>query len=328
MTRLTRVELRRMTARRMIQLALLAMVVIVGLGLFGLHQQVSNLDSERAMAEQAYEESLREWERSGEQMVEDCRTEQDLERERSGDPTVDFGCDQMRAPQLEDFLGGPQSLFQAYEDFLHSLSYPVLFLAFAVGTTATAAEFAHRTMGTWLTFEPRRDRVFGSKVLAGALGTLPLGLGFVALVLLGTAAVFRLNGVDDAVTGEEWGVLAWVAVRVVALTAVAGLAGAAGGMLLRHTGAVLGVVIGYFVAFEGVLSGLFPSLSRWTLSLNLDAWIRGGAQRSVYDCPPTGGECVETVYEVSQGAAGLFLAAVVLAVVVAGWARFRRGDVD
>lgn len=327
MIRLTRVELRRMSARRVIQLAALAVVVVVGLGLFGLHQQVAQSTSDQREAREAYEQVRRDWELHGAETVEQCRADERAEQERTGDPSLDFGCEDIE-PRLEHFLTQAPPRDQASAELLRGLGYPVLFVAFAVGATATAAEFTHRTMGTWLTFEPRRGRVLVSKVAAAAVGTLPLGLAFVALGLLGVVAVYAVAGVGDTMTSElPAGTVPWTAVRVAVLTAAAGLGGAAGGLLLRHTGVVLGVLIGYFVAFEAVLVGLFQGLARWTLTLNVDAWLAGGASRSLFDCTPDG-TCTEQVVEVSQLQAGAYLGVLLVVVVGLAWARFARGDID
>src|SRR5690606_10060974 len=196
--RLTRVELRRMTARRMIQLAAVAVAAIVALGLFGTWQHLSEATSDQPEALAAYEQARREWEQHGPAMLEQCLADQEADREQSGDPDIDYGCADME-PRPEHFLMVAQPRDQAAHGLLTGAGFPVLFLAFAIGATATAAEFTHRTMGTWLTFEPRRTRVLGSKLLAAALGTLPLGIGFVVLVVLGTAALYGIFDVGETV---------------------------------------------------------------------------------------------------------------------------------
>lgn len=327
MIRLTRVELRRMTARRMIQLAAVAVAAIVALGLFGTWQHLSEATSDQPEALAAYEQARREWEQHGPAMLEQCLADQEADREQSGDPDIDYGCADME-PRPEHFLMVAQPRDQAAHGLLTGAGFPVLFLAFAIGATATAAEFTHRTMGTWLTFEPRRTRVLGSKLLAAALGTLPLGIGFVVLVVLGTAALYGIFDVGETVpSGLAAGAVTWTSVRLAGLTAVAGLGGAAGGMLLRHTGAVLGVLIGDFIAMETVLAPLFPGLTRWTLTLNVEAWVSGGAARSLWECSPNG-ECTEIVVEVGQLQAGLYLAGLTALVAALAWARFRTSDID
>lgn len=328
MTRLTGVELRRMASRRLVQVTMVLMLAVVALSLLGVFQATYDLAGQQAEAREWYEQAREDWELNGEQMVAECLDQEERERELSGDPALDFGCEQMTEPRLDDFMMGPQSLFRQYRDLLGFTTYPVLFLALLVGATSTAAEFTTRAIGTWLTFEPRRDRVFGSKVLAGALGVVPMAVAFVALILLGTAAVFRFNGADDSVSASEWSTLAWMGARIVLLLAVAGAIGAAAGTLLRHTAAVLGVVIGYLAVVEMVLRSMFPALVRYALSTSADAWINDGKEWTTYDCTSDGMTCQETVHTLSLTQGATFLGLVTLVIVLVSWLAFRRADID
>lgn len=51
-------------------------------------------------------------------------------------------------------------------------SYVLAFAAFLIGASFVGAEFSSGAIGNWLTFEPRRLRVYGSKLLAAATGLL------------------------------------------------------------------------------------------------------------------------------------------------------------
>lgn len=328
MTRLTRVELRRMLTRRLVQVAMVIMLAIVGLSLFGVFDATRDLGGQRAEAMQHFEQAQEDWELNGEQMVEQCLESEEVEREASGDPNLDFGCESMQEPRLEDFLPGPQSLARQYQELLSTIAYPILFLALIMGATATAAEFSTRTIGTWLTFEPRRTRVFGSKTLAGGLGTVPMSLVFVALILLGTAAVYRFNGVDDDVSAHEWSDLAWMGGRIVLLVTIVGALGAATGMLLRHTAAVLGVLIGYLAVGELVMRSLFPGLERYLLSRNIDAWVNDGTEWVTYDCDDAMMTCRETVNTLSLTQGATTIGVISVAVLLLSWLVFRGSDID
>lgn len=327
MNRLTRVEVRRIWARRIVLLTVLAATLLSLMALYAVAIEVGSIDERRAEAQEWYEQAVADWERSQEpDQIQQCLEDQAEERERSGDPNLEFGCE-WPAPRIEDFYAGPTSLVEVYNGLFGALVYPVLFLAVLLGSTAVAAEFTTGSIGTWLTFEPRRDLVYASKVLAAAITVLPMALAFIALVLVGTAAVFRFQGVDDALTTREWTELGWMAARSVLLIAVAGAVGATLGFLLRHTGAVLAVIAGSLLAVEAVLVPLVPGLQRWSLNRNLQAWLTDGTQWSTYDCIGNQDECVETIHRVSlaQGAGVLTLITVV-ALLLAWWV-FRRRDV-
>lgn len=328
MNRLTLVELRRLGWRRLVWAVLLMAVGVVALTLYGVNDMVRMSSAELANADRYYQEAVQDWEVNGERYHEECLQDQEREREATGDDTLDFGCDQMVAPELADFQWGPESLFVQVNELLAQLVFPMLFLVLLVGATATAAEFGARTIGTWLTFEPRRDRVFTSKVLAPGLWAVPVSVGYLVLVVAGVSAVFRLHGVDDHISNDEWADLAWVGLRSVALLALVAAAGAAVGLAVRHTAAVLGIVVGYLVTVEILLAQFFPGIARYSLSNNILAWVKGGHEWETWRCPSDGGECEAISHVVSTTQAGTLLGLVVAATLLVCWLVFRRADVN
>ena len=259
MTRLTRVELRRLFSRRLVVLALLAGVVVTGFFLVTAWTAAQPMTpAEQAQAQQWYDDARADWERNGEQMVAECRQAEADERAQGQD--VDFGCDQI-GPQREHFFGTVQPLAESLPTTLTLHAFVLLLLAFLVGATATAAELSTGAMSSWLTFEPRRLRVYGSKVLAPGLGIAPAAV--VLLLLLVGGAWLIASGADTAgsMTAAAWRSTAWTMLRILALTVLAAVAGAALGFLLRHTAAVLGVAIGYLVVVEGVAGSMLAPLA-------------------------------------------------------------------
>lgn len=329
--RLLRVELRRLFARRVVWLALAGALFVVGASLFSVHQQAVWVNESRADAQQMYEESLEHWEAAGAQEVELCKAEEAQARRESGDGRIDFGCEEMmREPQLSDFMGTMLPMVEQYKELLGGLVYPFLFLALAVGSTHVAAEFAHRTLGSWLTFVPRRTPVFLSKVGAAGVAALPMTAAGLGLVLLGVPAVFRLNGIDDGLTGQHWAEVTWMGLRIVGLTMVAGALGAAAAFLLKHSAAVIGLMVGYLVLVEGVLASMFVRFTPWTLSTNIDAFVRHGTQWVEWprNCDDVTVMCREIVHEVSFTQGVLVLVAVLVVVMALALLQFRRADVD
>lgn len=329
--RLVMVELHRVLARKAVWLAVVGAVVVVLVALFGVHQAALSVNASRANAQQILEEQLAWWEESGQEEADRCFAEQETARRQSGDARIDFGCEQMaRPPQLEDFLMSMPSLATQYEELLGYLVYPFLFLALALGSTSVAAEFTHRTMGSWLTFVPRRVPVFLSKVLAAALAAVPVvGLGLV-LLLLGVPALFRFHGIDDGVSGPQWVSLAWMALRIVLLAMIAGALGAAAAFLLRHSAAVLGLMIGYLVLAEGILRGMVTGLTPYLLGVNIDAFVKHGTEWVEWPtfCDDVTVMCREIVHPVSFAHGATVLLALLAVVVVAGLLHFRRADVS
>ncbi|GAA4872481.1 ABC transporter permease subunit [Serinicoccus chungangensis] len=329
MIRLVAVELQRLRARRIVLLALVASALIAGFALFTVNQQAVQLERARSGADAAFQEQLQWWEENGERERASCLQSQEEERRLSGDATVDFGCEQMQPPTPEQMYGAMPSLAGQYDELLLVLAYPFLLLALLVGSTHVAAEFTHRTMGSWLTFVPRRGVVFASKVVAAAIVALPVvGVG-VALVLLGVPAVFRWHGIDGGGTTDQWVVLTWAVVRIMAVGAMAGALGAAAGFLVRHSAVVVGVLLGYLAVVEGILGSSLPATSRFLLGRNIRGFIENGTQWTVYaDCWEPAGECREVVERLSFAQSATTLVVVLLLVVGLALWRFLRTDVD
>ncbi|WP_109473041.1 hypothetical protein [Ornithinimicrobium cavernae] len=335
MTSLIRVELRRILSRKILHLSVLAILAVALLAFWGLWQSVQPLENYEAQARADFEQVHAQWEQDqefyDEEAAAQCLEDQAAERERMGDPTIEFGCE-WPEPTLEDMLGSyaPPSMISLYTQNLVDTGMIVYLLALLGGSTATAAEIAHRTLGTWLTFEPRRGRVFASKVLASGLVALPVTAVFLALFLGGIPLIYRLRGVDDAVTAAEWADLGWMSARIALLAAFLGMVGAAAGLLLKHTGAVLGIAVGYLLVVENMVRGLFPQLSTYLLSDNLLAWVRDGHDQRRWECGPVegGGEnCREVVTHLTLEHGALVLGVMGVTVVLLSWLTFRRRDV-
>lgn len=331
MTRLLRVELRRVFSRRLVLTLMLLPLVFVAVGFIGVHVELSNAEANRAEAQQFYEQALEDWQDDGAEMVAECVEQEELERERTGNPSIDFGCDQMREPVLADFLFEPQPVDQQLVGAIVALALPVAVLALLIGATTTAAEFTARSIGTWLTFEPRRDRVWGTKVLAAAIAVVPMALAFLGGFALGIPLIYRFNDAPAALSAAAWGDVLAAGGRAVAIVAVAGAVGAALGMLLRNTGAVLGVLVAYTIVVEGLLRGFVSRLDPYLLTRNAEAWLRAGLEWTSVECSPSpdgGEECVEVVRTISLLDASLLLGGVAAGLLALSWLLFRRSDID
>lgn len=321
---LTRVELSRLVHRRFLRLLPLALLLVLGVTWYGVNDMARYSVVAPAEMEQWYQQALADWEEYGEEQMAMCLEDQERERERAQEPDLDFGCDQME-PQREHYVT-ELDLRREHETVLSGVGFVFLFLALMAGATGTAAEYTHRTVGTWLTFEPRRSRVFASKVVAAGLLTLPVALLAGTVLLLGTSAIFRFNGAPTGMDGEDWRFLAWMVLRVSVLSAVVASVGAAAGMLLRNTAGVLGVFVGYAFVVELMLLGLIERLQLFSLVRNVNAWAQDGASWFIYDCDEF--QCRETLMQISLERGALVLALVCSAVLLLGWWRFTRTDAE
>ena len=115
--------------------------------------------------------------------------------------------------------------------------------------------------------------------------------------------------------------------RIVALALGAGVVGAALGLLLRHTAAIIGAVLGFAVVVEGIVMQAFLQgrLQPWSVLKNIEAFIDRGTTYFAESCGPSSCDYTERTLSYTHG--WVFLLVVALAVVLAGVAAFRRRDV-
>ncbi|MHB1063878.1 MAG: ABC transporter permease subunit [Georgenia sp.] len=328
MIHLTRVELRRLLSRYLVIAAFVGALLATGALLFATWQTAKPMSpAQTAEAERYYQQALADWEENGQEMIAQCLEDQARQSELEG-TELDFGCEQqepqrewfvMTAPQLPDQLPGQ----------LSALGTLLLFAALLVGATGTAAEISTGAIGNWLTFEPRRLLVYASKLLAAGLVVLPVAMLLLLVTTGGTWLIADRFALADTMTSQHWGEAGWMGLRLLAITCAAAVVGAALGFLLKHTAAVLGVAVGYFIVVEGMFSGVLSRFQPWLLMRNIESWMLGGTVYYVDSCTtgPTGTSCesAERALSLAQ-AAGYLGAGVVVVVVVAGLV-FRRRDV-
>jgi ABC-2 type transport system permease protein len=329
MIRLTKVELRRLFSRRLTTIALLGALAVTGLMLFGAFTEAKPLSGPELTSQRAqFDQAQKDWAANGAQQVADCKTQQ-AEAQKT-DPNAVFGCDQME-PNLANW-GKPVAKFtQMMPNVLLAGSYLLAFVSFLVGAGFVAAEFSSGSMANWLTFEPRRMRVYVSKLGAAGLGLIPVTVALLGLLTAGTWLIVSNLASTAGTTTKVWGDLALTGGRGVALAVAAAVAGAAMGVLLRHTAAVLGIAVGYLVLVEGVFGQALQGARPWLLQLNFNAWLQHGATYFIQTCKTDAQgnyncQGVEKVLSFGHGSAYLG----VLVVVVVGLAAlvFRRRDVS
>lgn len=323
--RLLRVELTRFRARGAVRWTALGLLVVTMLLVFVAFTQARPMPAEeQAQMRALFEDQVDLWEAEGDEWVADC------EERQAEDPASDYGCDQMAAPSWEDWVGQTPTFATTGQEQVSALPFVGVAFALLVGASFVAAEISTGAMGLWLTFEPRRSRVYWSKAAAAAIGALPVVLATFLLGVAGIYAVYAAFGrVGD--TDATWTTLAHVAGRTLAAAALVALAGAALGAILRHTAAAIGVVAVWFLVVESlVVPQVQPELQRWLLRDNLGAWIFGGSEYAVPVCSITeqGQVCEYVQREITQTQGGLVLLGAVAALTVLAVVLFRRRDVS
>lgn len=329
MMRLTKVELRRLFSRRLTTIAILGALVIAGLMLFGSFQEAKPLSAPEQAAQQAqFDQARKDWDANGEQQVQDCLKQQ-AETQKT-DPKADFACSQME-PNLANW-GKPVAKFTtSMPAVMLGASYLLAFVGFVVGAGFVSAEFSSGSMANWLTFEPRRMRVYSSKLAAAGLGLIPVAVALLGTLTAGVWLIVGRYASTAGTTAKVWGDLGEMAARSVGLALVAAVTGAAIGMLLRHTAAVLGVAIGYLVLVESVFGQALQGARPWLLQLNVNSWLQHGTTYYVEACKTDaqGGYSCQGVEKVlSFGHSATYLGLLVLFVVALAALVFRRRDVS
>lgn len=326
MIRLLRAELGRLASRRMTWVIALIALGLLGLLLYGTYQANAPLSAaEQQHAEEMYQRARTDFEQHGAEQRQQCLDAQAKERERT--PDADFHCDTME-PKREHY-GKPPPTFTRMWSIQEPGAIFLGFLALLLGGSWVAAEFTTGSMATWLTYEPRRSRVFATKMLAVGL-TLVLGAVLATAILFGGVyAIARFHGVAIALDRNGWVDVLLGAGRMTAFPILTGLGGAALAFIARHTAAVSGIAIAAVVVDQWV-AGQIQDKARWSLFNNVLAFVGGKwdfhylkcAQDAAarYDCMPT----TETVW-FAQAAA--VLGGLVAAGLIAAWWQFLRRDV-
>ncbi len=327
MIRLTGVELRRLIARRLAIVGVAGVVVITAFLLFAVWRDARPMSAEEQRQNQVYfEEAQKDWKLNGAQYQKDCEAQ--YQSQPDPKPAIEEFCP--GPPKLEQF-GKPEVVFaELMPSLLQGISYLLVGMAFLVGASFVGAEFSSGAIGNWLTFEPRRMRVYGSKLLGAAIGFVPVAVVILGLLTLGAFVIVGELGNTESMTGKVWGNLSETSGRIVLMTAVGAALGAVVGTLLRHTAAAIGVVMGYLILVEGVFGGFLTSAQPWLVRLNFDAFIMHGATYWVQECDGAGGSytCNSIEKHVSFEHGAWYLSIAAVALVALGALIFRRRDVN
>lgn len=319
MIRLIRAELDRLASRRLPLILLLAALVAVGLFQLAVAESVRPPSpAEVAAAREGYEQARQDWQENRAEIEAQCAQEGLPLEQCFPEPTeADFGL----APIPYDEIVSAGVLLSA------SLAMLVCYL---MAASAIGAEYTTGSLSNWLTFVPRRGRVFASKLVAVGLGAALAG-ALLGGAMIGASALIT-RGFDQPLTGFA-GVAA-SAGRGVALAVVAAVLGFCVAMLTRYTVAALGVVIGYLLAVlvTNILGFLVPAISelkRWALETNIQAFLNHGHTYVVFRRQVTaeGVQVLPVERTLSFAAGAGYLAVLAAALIVITALVFRRRDV-
>jgi ABC-2 type transport system permease protein len=289
MTRLLRVEFRRLRSRRLFKLVLLGLLLGMGIPLV-LSFVHSNRNLAAAQASAAAQAAANASPPPG--LVTLCQkqgtplTIASPDSSGGGGPVTigpGSGSKVFRGgpctyvpPTAADFYSDPRFSFTDHAaNDLTIVIAAVALLGFVVGAGFIGAEWAAGTFALLLMWEPRRLRVLGAKLISVIVAFMLIGVVAMAVTLGATWAIAATRGTTAGTTHAVKTVLLYRSLRGLVLVGLLTGAGTALAGLTRHTAMALVAVIGYLIAFEVVLRHIYPDWSRWLLTSNAGAFLTG-----------------------------------------------------
>jgi ABC-2 type transport system permease protein len=308
-------ETNRLLSRRFTRIALVIVLLVIGAFQLSVNSSLRPpTTAEQASSQAQYEEARRFWE----------------ENERTCDNAGSPPDCRYPEPQLSEFSFS-RPFAEVTAESLEVSIYLVALAALMVAGSFIGAEYSSGSIGNWLSFLPRRGRVFASKLITVVAFSAVASAVVTGLALLTALVLARRYGLAVGSLTPELSMLGRGVLAAVAL----GVLGFCIGMVGRHTAAAIGTLLGYlFVWFvrNAILSesAWAQRLTPWTPEGNLAAVVRGSHQYFV----PTrtigpDGMNIDYLERTVSLTHGLVYWAALLAVVIVGTAViFRRRDVS
>lgn len=320
MIRLTRVELKRLVARRVTWVLLLGGFALSSLVLVGIHDQTKYMTPEnQAVAQQDFDRIHADWVKNHEREEKACRADLSEDERASADEFCEI------PEPLREHFGAGLDVQMPFREASTVLMPMVGFVTFLLGASFVAAEFSTRSIATWLSFEPRRGLVAASKLSAAVIGAAVIGVVLLTYAGAGIWVLCSRVGLTDGVSKDIVLDILSMWTRIPVVAALAGLIGAGTALLLRHTSAALGVLVAYAVGAEGMIRGLIPTWQQWLVSSNATAFVRGEHRYEEFTCDENGCQGTSQLITFAQGSTYLLVLAVVVTAVAV--LSFRRRDV-
>jgi ABC-2 type transport system permease protein len=141
-------------------------------------------------------------------------------------------------------------------------------LGLVVGASFVAASWQTGTIGTILTWESRRLRWYGARLVVLAFGVFVVTVAMIAFLCAALAVTAGIRG-STVLPEGWWSDVATTVVRVAIAASIGSLIGGALAAVGRHTAAALGVVFVWVAVLEGIVRGMRPLWAPWLLGDNM-----------------------------------------------------------
>jgi ABC-2 type transport system permease protein len=331
-------EMRRLSNRQAIHfIVLILMILVVGLCAALWVSINPPSDADLQTQEQAFAAAQSDWDANGMEMMEACVNEE--AQLQAIDPTIDKNCEEIQPPVRDDYVWAAPS----WDDLLtgHGLGGVGFLSGFAPWLAGAMAilmaalfvgdEFSSGSLSAWLTIEPRRTRVYVTKLVVCGIGAAVLILLADFMTTIGTWLILKINGQPTGVPAGYWtDVYIDQLVGGLFIVVLGAIAGAALTFIVRNSMAIIVAVVGYIVIVEMIVARIIPSLQQVLLSDNTLAYVAGSSDYTTQSCATaeTGLYlCSEVVHTVSRTWATSELGILAVVAIIAGWIFFLRGEV-
>ncbi|MFT3876268.1 MAG: ABC transporter permease [Propioniciclava sp.] len=325
MIRLVRAESSRWFARRGLWITLAGVLVLMGFVVVSIWFATAPPSGEAlAQNKKYYAQAVADWERNGQQYIDDCLAEVTTDADRQS-------CREMGPPKESDYLGAPMS----WENAANTASSVATVLgglaAMLMAASFWGGEYRQGSISTWLTFVPSRGRVWSAKMIVVALAGALVSAACAALGLLGAWISVSVHQGVAAV--GPWADPLLMAARGLGLGAMFAVIGGALAVAFRNTFAAVALPMGYLFA-QGVVNivRIIPGadhLATWMPENNVLAYLSGGWTVMVpvrrVTAQGVEWESVERLITFGQGLVYLLVVTALFA--LASWVLFRRRDI-
>jgi ABC-2 type transport system permease protein len=263
-------ELLRFRSRRLVLvLLLLSIVVAVIAAMIAGFQSTppgeEALAEARAQAEQEYQRCLSEdWDDAdlgGLTLEEFCR-------ENFGNPEF-FAPSHLRLAELPEILEGTATV--------------TIIIGLVLGASAMAVSWQTGTIGTILTWEPRRMRWYTARAVVAVAGAFVVVLAILAFLSVSLAVAAWLRGSVEGADAAWWRDVIATSLRIGVAAAIAAALGAGVAAVGRHTAAALGVVFVYAAVLEGIVRAFRPLWTPWLLGDNIVSFVSWQSNSVVFE---------------------------------------------
>jgi ABC-type transport system involved in multi-copper enzyme maturation permease subunit len=159
-----------------------------------------------------------------------------------------------------------------------SLLLPASLLFFGgliAGASLIGSEWQTGSFVMFLTWEPRRVRIFLAKVAVHAVLAFVIAMVLLILLALVLYQTGALKGTTDGIKGEWLQSLLTAMVRMSLITAFAAALGSSLAMIGRRTALALIGVVAYLAIVENLVAAFLESLRPWLLGINIAVFMTG-----------------------------------------------------